>query len=126
MRTGRSRCICANGTSKAEGSWGGEYETLADGSGFAITDEWSTGSKVVVNHPVTRPDGTIMPRVSRLRSCTHIPARHLVWLVETPPFRAGRKQASLLSQFVVIHIDAAPFELISIPTLTVGRRVIQQ
>ena len=29
----------------------GEYETLADGSGFAVTDEWSTCSKVVVNHP---------------------------------------------------------------------------
>lgn len=25
---------------------------------------------------------------------------HLVWLVETPPFRAGRKQAFLLSCFV--------------------------
>ena len=29
----------------------GEYETLGDGSGFAVTDEWSTCSKVVVNHP---------------------------------------------------------------------------
>ena len=66
MRTGRSRCICANGASKAEGSWG-EYETLADGSGFAVTDEWSTCSKVVVNHPLTRPDGTVMPGISRLR-----------------------------------------------------------
>ncbi len=45
----------------------GEYETLADGSGFAVTDEWSTGLKVVVNHPLTRPDGTVMPGVSRLR-----------------------------------------------------------
>lgn len=66
MRTGRSHCICANGTSKAGGSWG-EYETLADGSGFAVTDEWSTGGKVVVNHPLTRPDGTVMPGISRLR-----------------------------------------------------------
>lgn len=45
----------------------GEYETLGDGSGFAVTDEWSTCSKVVVNHPLTRPDGTVMPGVSRLR-----------------------------------------------------------
>ena len=45
----------------------GEYETLADGSGFAVTDEWSTCSKVVVNHPLTRPDGTVMPGISRLR-----------------------------------------------------------
>lgn len=45
----------------------GEYETLADGSGFAVTDEWSTGGKVVVNHPLTRPDGTVMPGVSRTR-----------------------------------------------------------
>ena len=45
----------------------GEYETLADGSGFAVTDEWSTGGKVVVNHPLTRPDGTVMPGISRLR-----------------------------------------------------------
>lgn len=45
----------------------GKYETLADGSGFAVTDEWSTGGKVVVNHPLTRPDGTVMPGVSRLR-----------------------------------------------------------
>lgn len=45
----------------------GEYETLGDGSGFAVTDEWSTCSKVVVNHPLTRPDGTVMPGISRLR-----------------------------------------------------------
>ncbi len=45
----------------------GEYETLADGSGFAVTDEWPTCSKVVVNHPLTRPDGTVMPGISRLR-----------------------------------------------------------
>ena len=45
----------------------GEYETLADGSGFAVTDEWPAGLKVVVNHPLTRPDGTVMPGVSRLR-----------------------------------------------------------
>lgn len=48
----------------------GEYETLADGSGFAVTDEWSTCSKVVVNHPLTRPDGTVMPGISRLRRPT--------------------------------------------------------
>ena len=29
--------------------------------------KWSTGSKVVVNHPLTRPDGTVMPGISRLR-----------------------------------------------------------
>ena len=40
----------------------GEYETLGDGSGFAVTDEWPAGLKVVVNHPLTRPDGTVMPR----------------------------------------------------------------
>ena len=45
----------------------GEYETLGDGSGFAVTDEWPAGLKVVVNHPLTRPDGTVMPGVSRLR-----------------------------------------------------------
>lgn len=45
----------------------GEYETLADGSGFAVTDEWPAGLKVVVNHPLTRPDGTVMPGISRLR-----------------------------------------------------------
>ena len=45
----------------------GEYETLGDGSGFAVTDEWSTCSKVVINHPLTRPDGTVMPGISRLR-----------------------------------------------------------
>lgn len=46
----------------------GEYETLGDGSGFAVTDEWPAGLKVVVNHPLTRPDGTVMPGISRLRS----------------------------------------------------------
>lgn len=45
----------------------GEYETLGDGSGFAVTDEWPAGLKVVVNHPLTRPDGTVMPGISRLR-----------------------------------------------------------
>lgn len=45
----------------------GEYETLADGSGFAATDEWPAGLKVVVNHQLTRPDGTVMPGISRLR-----------------------------------------------------------
>ena len=45
----------------------GEYETLADGSGFAVTDEWPAGLKVVVNHQLTRPDGTVMPGISRLR-----------------------------------------------------------
>ena len=29
--------------------------------------KWSTGSKVVVNHPLTRPDGTVIPGISRLR-----------------------------------------------------------
>ena len=42
----------------------GEYETLGDGSGFAVTDEWPAGLKVVVNHPLTRPDGTVMPGIS--------------------------------------------------------------
>ena len=45
----------------------GEYETLGDGSGFAVTDEWPAGLKVVVNHPLSRPDGTVMPGISRLR-----------------------------------------------------------
>lgn len=27
----------------------GEYETLGDGSGFAVTDEWPAGLKVVVS-----------------------------------------------------------------------------
>ena len=36
----------------------GEYETLGDGSGFAVTDEWPAGLKFVGNHPLTRPDGT--------------------------------------------------------------------
>ena len=44
----------------------GEYETLADGSGFAVTDEWPAGLKVVVNHQLTRPDGTVMPGISRI------------------------------------------------------------
>ena len=48
----------------------GEYETLGDGSGFAVTDEWPAGLKVVVNHPLTRPDGTVMPGISRLRPGT--------------------------------------------------------
>ena len=53
----------------------GEYETLGDGSGFAVTDEWSTCSKVVVNHPLTRPDGTVMPGISRCDASTGSRAR---------------------------------------------------
>ena len=48
----------------------GEYETLGDGSGFAVTDEWPAGLKVVVNHPLTRPDGTVMPGISRCDAST--------------------------------------------------------
>lgn len=47
----------------------GEYETLADGSGFAVTDEWSTCSKVVVNHAAD-PTG-------RHRHARHQPAATL-------------------------------------------------
>lgn len=44
----------------------GEYETLGDGSGFAVTDEWPAGLKVVVNHPLTRPDGTGICKLTEL------------------------------------------------------------
>lgn len=44
-----------------------QFETLADGSGFAVTDDWSTGEELYVNHALTRPDGTTMPGIERLR-----------------------------------------------------------
>ncbi|MBT1171758.1 hypothetical protein [Bifidobacterium sp. SO4] len=44
-----------------------QFETLADGSMFAVTDDWSTGEELYVNHALARPDGTAMPGIERLR-----------------------------------------------------------
>ena len=42
----------------------GVYETLGDGSGFVVTG--GLGRKAV-NHQLTRPDGTPLPGIERLR-----------------------------------------------------------
>ena len=83
----------------------GEYETLGDGSGFAVTDEWSTCSKIVVNHPLTRPDGTVMPGISRLRrfdwkvgpdeGCTPTTTRSGAGTARTSRTRPVRRRAAI-------------------------------
>lgn len=44
-----------------------EYEQLGDGSGFAVTQDWSTGVEIRENHMLTRPDGTLLPGIERFR-----------------------------------------------------------
>lgn len=44
-----------------------KYETLGDGSGFGVTEDWSTGTGITENHMLTRPDGTPLPGIERFQ-----------------------------------------------------------
>ena len=44
-----------------------EYETLGDGFGFGVTEDWSSGAGLTENHMLTRPDGTPLPGIERLQ-----------------------------------------------------------
>lgn len=44
-----------------------EPVSLADGSIYALTEDWRTGAEIIVNHQLTHADGTPMPGIERLR-----------------------------------------------------------